>query len=159
MKPIDLTEAAERYVAEHELSPRSRRCLLAIPKRLSEHLGMPATTADLDPVTVRIWLQERAEIVGELAVRTDAKRCVTLWRWCASQGWADPPWLNSTELCPKELRRYRREDAENPTAPPKGIRPPQFEGPAGNGGGGRYRFLGKAPPRPDRGLLGRIMRG
>ncbi|MEQ8846137.1 hypothetical protein [Botrimarina sp.] len=152
MKPIDLTKAAQRYVAEHKLTPRSRRYLLAIPKRLSEHLGTPATTADLDPVTVRIWLQERAEIVGELAVRTDAKRCVTLWRWCASQGWADPPWLNSTELCPGELRKYRPEGAPLPL-PPKPPEGAKFTG------GSRYRFRGKAPSRPDSGLLSRLFKG
>lgn len=139
---MKLSEAAQRYVAEHKLSERSLRFVLSVPKRLSEHLNRDATTADLTVETIRSWLAARAITVGELAVKSDARRCVTLWRWCALQGWSDPPWETPVGLYPSELRQYKSDDAPNLAAPP---RPP-----------GRYPNA--APPRPDRGLLSRVFK-
>lgn len=142
MNAIDLREAAETYVATKTLAPRSRCWVTAIATQMGEFLGHPPTTADLNVETVRAWLEYRSHRVGELAVKSSARRCVTLWRWCADRGWATPCDATPKQLYPEELRRYRPEGP--PTPRPKR---PRVKA------GSPHR---KAPPRPDRGVVRRV---
>ncbi|WP_146446766.1 hypothetical protein [Botrimarina colliarenosi] len=147
MTPIPLTRVVDKYVAERRLSAaRTVRFLRAITTRLSEHLGREPTTDDFTIEVARRWLAARAETVGRATVIDDAKRFLTLWRWCASQGWVEGTYITPKHLYPKELRRYRLEGPPVRHAIPLRKRAPSVRKPRG-----------KAPPRPDRHWLGRLL--
>jgi hypothetical protein len=165
MRTKPLTVAVERYLASRKSLPceRSVRRLRSVPRSLAEFLKREPTTADLTADTARQWLAWRAETVNERSIRHDSKALVSVWRWCYRRRYAGEP-VTYFEIQPGGYRRSRPHGC--PTATPgdftragrriaKAAARERKKRELEERKAARTR---KAPPRPDVGWRGLLLR-
>jgi hypothetical protein len=165
MKTKPLSTMVSRYIKSRDPMPcvRTVRRLHSIPRSLAEFLGREATTGDLNAETARQWLTWRAETVNAQSVRHDSRALVTVWRWCYRRRYAEQP-STYFEIQPGGYRRYRPRgcpDAEPGEFTLEGLRKAKRTArnrsklEAAERKAARKR---KAPPRPDVGWRGLLLR-
>lgn len=89
-----LIELAERYCAENPQvkSAETIRLLKSSVRQFCAYLKRPAELADLNAKTLVAYTQYR-RLAGkaESTIEREAAKLMTLWRWAASEGWAQTP--------------------------------------------------------------------
>lgn len=97
-----MQDALERVLAERVLEPVTADQYERTVRRFEEHLGRPATVADLTYESVNAWLIDLSQELGPITVSNYRRAILMLWNYLAAIG----------EVQPYAKQRVRKPKAE-----------------------------------------------